>query len=70
MGVGRESREKALEVLVEQGVLADPGREGRQLVAGGQVPVDEQIGGLEEGGILRQLLDRVSPGSEGFPCPH
>ena len=57
--VAREALEELLEVLVQQGVPADPLVELAQLVGGRQLAVDQQVGDLEEAGVLGQLVDRV-----------
>ena len=60
VGVAREPVEEPLQVLVQQGVPGDPGREARQLVRGRQLAVDQQVAGLQERRVLRELLDRVA----------
>jgi hypothetical protein len=60
VGVHRESIEEALELLVEQGVLADLVLPVGQLGRRRQLAVDQQVGGLEERRLLGQLLDRVA----------
>ena len=60
VGVVAEALHEALDVLVHEGVdrdLADPLLE---LLAGGQLAVDEQVGDLEVGRLLGELLDRVA----------
>ena len=57
MGVGREAFEVVLHVLVQHLVLGQQVRETPQLGAGGQLAHDDQVGHLDEGGFLRQLLD-------------
>ena len=57
--VTRETAEEALEVLVQQRVAADPVVESLELCRGGQVAVDQQVGGFQEARVLGQLLDRV-----------
>ena len=59
VGVAGEAAEEALELLVQQGVAADLLVELVQLGGRGQVAVDQQVGHLEEAGVLRQLLDGV-----------
>ncbi len=61
VGVAREALEEALEVLVEHRVLAHPLLEVGELGGRGEVAVDEEVGGLEERRVLRELLDGVSP---------
>jgi len=60
VGVAREALEEALEVLVQHRVLADLVLEGLELALAGERPVDEQVGGLQEGGLLGELLDGVA----------
>lgn len=58
--VAREAIEEPLEVLVQHGVPLDLVGKGGQLLGGRQLTVDEQVGDLDEGRLLGQLLDRVS----------
>lgn len=60
VGVTREALVEVLDVLVQQGVLRDVVLERRELVDGRQLAVDQQVGDLQEGGALGQLLDRVA----------
>ena len=60
VGVAREAAEEALELLVQQRVVADPLVERFQLGGRGQVAVDQQVGNFQEAGVLGQLLDRVA----------
>ena len=54
-----ERAEKDLCVRVDKSVRQDLVLEHSQLLRGGQRAVDEQIGRLEVGRVLRELLDRV-----------
>ena len=58
--VAREPVEEQLQVLVQQRVPADPLVELAQLVGGRQLAVDQQVGDLEEAGLLGQLVDRIA----------
>ena len=60
MGVAREDVERGLEVLVQQGVVAQVGVEVLQLVGGGQLTVDQQVGHLVEGGVFCEVGDVVA----------
>ena len=55
-----EGREEGLEVLMEQAMPLNRTDEGLQGGGVRQLPVDQQVGDLEEGGVLRELLDRVA----------
>jgi hypothetical protein len=68
VGVVAEALHEALDVLVHEGVdrdLADPVVELR---ARGQVAVHEQVGDLEVGRLLRQLLDRIAAVLQDAGC--
>ena len=52
---------KRLDVLVHERVVGDLVHPGVVLVLGRQGAVDQQVGDLEEVGLLGQLLDRVAP---------
>ncbi len=56
---------KAFKVIVHAGVnrrtAAHQFAKGVQFFLGGQFPIDDQHGGLEEVGLSRQLLDGVTP---------
>ena len=67
VGVAREAVEERLEVLVQHRVLAHPLGEAVELGLRRQLAVDEEVGHLEEAGLLGQLLDRVARGSAGCP---
>ena len=58
--VAGKAVEEPLEVLVQQGVPLDLGGELVQLFGRRQLAVDQQIADLDEGRLLRQLLDRVA----------
>ena len=62
--VARETVEESLEVLVQHGVALDLGGERGQLLRGGQLAVDEQVAHFDEGRLLGQLFNRVSPIAE------
>jgi hypothetical protein len=58
MRVLGQRAEEALEVLVEHRVDRDRAHEVVELLAGRQLPVDQEIGDLEEGALRGELLDR------------
>ena len=60
MGVWREALEMELHVLVNQLVLREQVRESPELGVGRQVPINEQVSGLDERRFLSKLLDRNS----------
>ena len=49
------------ELLVDEGVTGDVGVPGGQLCCCRQLAVGQQVGDLEVGGLLGELLDRVAP---------
>jgi hypothetical protein len=55
-----EPLHEALDVLVDEGVVGDLVDPGLELLLGGQLAVDQQVGDLEEARALRELLDRVA----------
>ena len=55
-----ERAEKVLCIRVDESVRQDLVLEHPQLLRGGQRAVDEQVGRLEVGRVLRELLDRVA----------
>jgi hypothetical protein len=57
---GREPFEVVPEPFVQQLLLAEQVAELLALAARGQVAEDEQVGGLDEGAVLGQLLDGVA----------
>ena len=60
VGVVAEALEELLEVLVDVGVVGDVEDPAVELGAGRQLAEDQQVGDLEEGGALAELLDRVA----------
>ena len=60
VGVVAEALHEALHVLVHERVVGDVVHPGLVLGLGRQLAVDQQVGDLEEGRLLRQLLDRVA----------
>src|SRR5206468_8479633 len=60
VGVLGEAVEEAPHLLVDQAVARDAVPELLELIGGGQLAVDQQVGDLQEGALLRQLLDRVA----------
>ena len=59
--VTREAVEEAFEVLVQQRVPPDLVGEILELRRRRELPVDQQIAHLDEGGLLGELLDRDAP---------
>ncbi|EKX66764.1 hypothetical protein STRIP9103_03230, partial [Streptomyces ipomoeae 91-03] len=64
VGVPGEAPVEVLDILVQQRVLGDVVLEAGELVDGRQLAVDQQVGDLQEGGALGQLLDRVAAVAE------
>ena len=60
VGVVAEALHEGLDVLVDERVVGDLVHPGVHLRLGGERAVDEEVGHLEEAGLLRQLLDRVA----------
>ena len=60
VGVVAEALEELLEVLVDEGVVGDVVDPAVELGPGRQLAEDQQVGDLEEGGALAELLDRVA----------
>ena len=60
VGVVAEALHEALDVLVHERVVGDLVHPGVVLLLGRQLAVDEEVGDLEEVGLLRELLDRVA----------
>src|SRR5664279_1251880 len=58
--VSGEAPEEAAQVLMQQCVAADPSIEVGQLVGARKLAVDKEVGGLQERGVLGELLDRVA----------
>jgi hypothetical protein len=62
MGVVVETLEEPLAyVLVDERVVGHLVLPGFVLLRGGELPVQQEVGHLEIGGILGQLLDRIAP---------
>ena len=59
-----EAVDELLDVLVDDGVVRDLEYPRVELRGRGELPVEQQIGGLEERALLRELLDRVAPVAE------
>ena len=65
MGVVVEPLEEPLaDVLVDEGVVGDLVLPGLVLLGGRELAVQQQVGHLEVGRVLGQLLDRVAPVAE------
>src|SRR5439155_575970 len=64
MGVVAEALDELLQVLVHQGVHLDVALPHAEVRGGGQLALDDQVGGLEEAALLGQLLDRVAAVAE------
>ena len=65
VGVVVEAVHEALaHVLVDEGVVGDVVGPGRELLGGGELPVEQQVGDLQEGRALRELLDRIAAVAE------
>jgi len=60
VGVTREAAERDAQAFVDLGVVEDAGLEGGQLGGRRQFAVDEQIGGLDEVGLLSEFFDAVA----------
>jgi hypothetical protein len=60
VGVVAEPLHELLHVLVDVGVVGDLVDPAVKLVARGQLPVDEEVGHLQVGGVLAEVLDRVA----------
>ena len=60
VGVVAEALEEVLEVLVDVGVVGDVEDPALELGGGRQLAEDQQVGDLEEGRALAELLDRVA----------
>ena len=61
VGVRRVVLEEALHVLMHQRMVADVALELLQLLLRGQLAEQQQVGYLDERGLLSQLLDGVAP---------
>ena len=64
MGRRRVRLEELLHVLVDQRVPPQPGAEVLELLFVGQLAVDQQVADLDEGRLLRELLDGVAAVAE------
>jgi len=64
MGVVSEALQELDDVGVDVGVIADVVDPLIQLGLIGQLALGQQVGDLEEAGVLGQLLDRVPPIAE------
>ena len=60
VGVVAEALDELLDVLVDEGVVGDLVDPLVQLVLRGQLAVDQEVGDLEVGRLLAQLVDRVA----------
>ena len=60
VGVVAEALDELLDVLVDEGVVGDLEDPLVELLAGGQLAVDEEVGDLEVAGVLAELLDRIA----------
>ena len=60
MGIARKELEEVLHVLVYQAVVADLVLEVVQLLGIGQFTIEQQVGDLQEGGLLGQLVDGIT----------
>jgi hypothetical protein len=61
VGVVAEALDELLDVLVHEGVVGDVVDPPFELLLGGELAEDEQVGHLEIGRLLAQLLDRNPP---------
>ena len=60
VGVTREAAERDAQAFVDLRVIEDASLEGGQLGGRREFAVDEQIGGLDEVGLLSELFDAVT----------
>ena len=60
MGITRKPVKELAQLFMQHCVLADFGLEIVKFRLRGQVPIDEQVRGLQETGLLSKLFDRVS----------
>ena len=60
VGVAREAAEGDAQAFVDLRVVQDAGLEVRQLGGRGQFAVDQQVGRLDEVGLLGELFDAVA----------
>jgi hypothetical protein len=64
MGVGRETLEEVLHARVDGRILREQLGEPFALGWERQFPVDDEVGRLDEGGILGELLDGIAAVAE------
>ncbi len=64
VGLPGEAHEEAPVVLVDHRVVADVVLPLRELLGRGELAVDEEVRRLEEGRLLRELLDRIAAVAE------
>ena len=69
MRVGRERVEEVTHLLADERVMHDFRDEPIELLLRRQLAPDEEIGDLEEGGVLGELLDRVAAVAEDALLP-
>ncbi len=67
VGVVAEALEELLDIDVDVGVVADVVLEPVQLVGCRELPLEQEVGGLEERRVLCELLDRVAAVAEDAP---
>lgn len=60
MSVVVEPVKEVLHALIHHGVPGDGVGEAFQLLGGGQIAIEQQVGDFEEGALFRQLLDGVA----------
>src|SRR3546814_18889057 len=60
MRIAPEPAIEGRELFVQHGVAGDRVGEGVEFVLRGQLAVQEQIGDLHEGGLFRELADRIT----------
>ncbi|CAB4875491.1 unannotated protein [freshwater metagenome] len=60
MRIARKAVKELAQLLVQHCVLTNSGLEIVKLRLRWQVPVDEQVSGLQEAGLLSKLFDGVS----------
>ena len=69
MRIGRERVEEVPHLLADQGVMDDLGHEPIELLARRQLAPDEEVRDLQEGGVLRELFDRIAAVAEDAVFP-
>jgi len=69
VGVVVETIDELLDVLVDERVVGDELHPLVELVPGGELPVGQEVGDLQEAGLLRQLFDGIAavPEDAGVP---